>query len=210
MSKLCAITCLKPVLCWLFRGCPVCRVKSDFYLPSASMLDGEEKEQLIISIKQRCRFVLEQCYGIQYGWSPCWHRCCILYLFLSLDSREEYCSFFAESGLCPFEEECRYLTAKNTDQRGSFSSRLCVFILLLNSWFCFLSMASKSSGRKRSKEVQVLCASLVTRWWGGCHGDVNHCQRCLLFHLTQVQHFQLEYNKCVGFGQNICPNKYIL
>lgn len=58
MSKLCAITCLKPVLCWLFRGCPVCRVKSDFYLPSASMLDGEEKEQLIISIKQRCRFVL--------------------------------------------------------------------------------------------------------------------------------------------------------
>lgn len=46
--------------------------------------------------------------------------------FLSLDSREEYCSFFAESGLCPFEEECRYLTAKNTDQRGSFRS-VCVY-----------------------------------------------------------------------------------
>ena len=68
--------------------------------------------------------VLEQYCSI---WVPYWHRC-ILYLFLSLDSREEFCSFFAESGLCPFEEECRYLTAKNTDLRGSLSSRcsLCV------------------------------------------------------------------------------------
>lgn len=40
-------------------------------------------------------------------------------MFLSLDFREDFCSFFAESGLCPFEEECRYLTAKNTDQKGS-------------------------------------------------------------------------------------------
>ncbi|XP_029696817.1 E3 ubiquitin-protein ligase makorin-1-like isoform X1 [Takifugu rubripes] len=37
------------------KGCPVCRVRSDFYLPSDSIVEGEEKEQLIKSTKQRCR-----------------------------------------------------------------------------------------------------------------------------------------------------------
>lgn len=47
------------------------------------------------------------------------HMLYSVFLFLSLDCREEFCSFFAASGLCPFEEECRYLTAKNTGRKGS-------------------------------------------------------------------------------------------
>ncbi|XP_029689273.1 putative E3 ubiquitin-protein ligase makorin-4 [Takifugu rubripes] len=67
------------------KGCPVCRVRSDFYVPSESMMEGEEKEQLIISTKQRCR--------------------------------EDFCSFFDQSGFCPFEEDCRYLTARRPEHQ---------------------------------------------------------------------------------------------
>lgn len=51
-------TDLKPMFWHLLRRCPVCRVHSDFYLPSVSMVEGEEKERLIRSARRRCRFVL--------------------------------------------------------------------------------------------------------------------------------------------------------
>lgn len=38
-------------------------------------------------------------------------------LFLALDYRGEYCSFLAESGLCPFQEDCRFTTAMTHEAR---------------------------------------------------------------------------------------------
>lgn len=36
-------------------------------------------------------------------------------LVLSLVPREDFCSFKAECGFCPFEEDCRYLTARSLE-----------------------------------------------------------------------------------------------
>lgn len=42
-------------LVFALRGCPVCRVRSDFYLPSWSLVGGGAKERLARSCRQRCR-----------------------------------------------------------------------------------------------------------------------------------------------------------
>lgn len=49
---------LKKKLFFFFnRGCPQCRVKSSFYIPSKHWVcDGEEKASLIASFKERSRF----------------------------------------------------------------------------------------------------------------------------------------------------------
>lgn len=94
----------------------MCRVRSDFYVPSESWVEGAEKEQLIVTAKQKCRCVcvcalqlLEQHY------SP--ELVSILILILVLAYRYEYCSFFAKSGRCPFEEDCQFAAARTREAR---------------------------------------------------------------------------------------------
>lgn len=39
------------------RSCPVCRMKSAFYVPSKNWVEGQAKERLITDFKEKCRFV---------------------------------------------------------------------------------------------------------------------------------------------------------
>lgn len=122
MSKLCASTRLKPLMIYS-QG--LSSVQSQIrFLPSERILVGRRRKGAVDHQHQAEMQVCselhspEQCYSIR-GDSTLTHMLYSIFLFWSLDCREEFCSFFAASGLCPFEEECRYLTAKNTAQRGS-------------------------------------------------------------------------------------------
>lgn len=59
-------------------------------------------------------------------------------LLLALDYRGEYCSFFAESGLCPFQEDCRFTTARTHQARLQVRRVQDVCDVLNNiSWWCW-------------------------------------------------------------------------